>query len=172
MLAQGVLSWVGQAAPGRELPRFEARLYDKLFRTSCVADTGDDWLEDLNPHSLTAVEGALATPRLAAAAAGDKCVPSSPSEPVQHAADGLCWPQPLSSHALSSSPAPLLRSLSRPCKTRYMEMCPTSPGLELSGDAMPSAWSLLLSCHGLCCSGSSWRGWVSSVWTRIPRPAS
>ena len=78
MLAQGVLSWVGQAAPGREPPRFEARLYDKLFQTSCVADTGDDWLEDLNPHSLTAVEGALATPRLTAAAAGDKCVPRSP----------------------------------------------------------------------------------------------
>ncbi len=79
MCAQGVLSWVGQAVPGREPPRFEARLYDKLFKTSSVADTGDDWLEDLNPQSLTTVEGALATPRLAAAKAGDKYVPSCPS---------------------------------------------------------------------------------------------
>ena len=75
MRAQGVLSWVGQAVPGREPPRFEARLYDKLFKTSSVAETGDDWLEDLNPQSLTTVEGALATPRLAAAKAGDKCAP-------------------------------------------------------------------------------------------------
>ena len=75
MNAQGVLSWVGQAVPGQEPPRFEARLYDKLFKTSSVAETGDDWLEDLNPQSLTTVEGALATPRLAAAKAGDKCVP-------------------------------------------------------------------------------------------------
>ena len=78
MRAQGVLSWVGQTEPGREPPRFEARLYDKLFKTSCVADTGDDWLDDLNPNSLTTMEGALATPRLAAAKAGDKCVPRFP----------------------------------------------------------------------------------------------
>ncbi len=69
---QGVLSWVGQETPGREPPQFEARLYDVLFRTSCVADTGDDWLDDLNPASLITVIGALATPRLAAAQPGDK----------------------------------------------------------------------------------------------------
>ena len=73
MSLQGVLSWVGQATPGREPPRFEARLYDRLFNTASVADTGDDWLEDLNPESLIAVQGAMATPRLAAAAVGDKC---------------------------------------------------------------------------------------------------
>ena len=72
MLVQGVLSWVGQAVPGQEPPRFEARLFDKLFMTSCVADLEDDWLEDVNPHSLTIVEGALATPRLAAALPGDR----------------------------------------------------------------------------------------------------
>ena len=72
LLVQGVLSWVGQATPGQEPPRIEARLYDVLFKTSSVADTGDDWLEDLNPQSLTTVEGAMATPRLAAAKAGDK----------------------------------------------------------------------------------------------------
>ena len=48
--------------PGREPPSFEARLYDKLFNTASVADTGDDWLEDLNSESLTVVEGAMATP--------------------------------------------------------------------------------------------------------------
>ena len=78
MLAQGVLSWVGQAVPGQEPSRFEARLFDKLFRTFCVADLEDDWLEDLNPLSLTTVEGALATPRLAAAKAGDKRVSPLP----------------------------------------------------------------------------------------------
>ena len=40
MSLQGVLSWVGQATPGREPPRFEARLYDRLFNTASVADTG------------------------------------------------------------------------------------------------------------------------------------
>lgn len=68
--AQGVLSWVGQPAPGRDPPGFEARLYDVLFRTPTVADTGDDWLEDLNPESLSVVPGALATPALAAAGIG------------------------------------------------------------------------------------------------------
>ena len=72
---QGVLSWVGQATPGQEPPRFEARLYDRLFNTASVADTGEDWLEDLNPESLVAVQGAMATPRLAAAAVGDKYAP-------------------------------------------------------------------------------------------------
>ena len=75
-LLQGVLSWVGQARPGQEPPRFEARLYDRLFSTASVADTGDDWLEDLSPESLVAIEGAVATPRLAAAAVGDKCAPA------------------------------------------------------------------------------------------------
>ena len=78
MLAQGVLTWVGQAVPGQEPPRFEARLFDKLFRTSCVADLEDDWLEDLNTLSLITVEGALATPRLAAANAGDRCISCFP----------------------------------------------------------------------------------------------
>ena len=69
---QGVLSWVGLAAPRQEPPRFEARLYDVLFSTACVADTGDDWLEDRNPDSLTVIQGAMATPRLASASVGDK----------------------------------------------------------------------------------------------------
>ena len=40
---------------------------------------GEDWLEDLNPKSLITVEGAMATPRLAAAAVGDKYAPFVPS---------------------------------------------------------------------------------------------
>ena len=78
MSLQGVLSWVGQATPGREPPCFEARLYDRLFNTASVADTGEDWLEDLNPESLIAVKGAMATPKLAAAAIGDKYAPFVP----------------------------------------------------------------------------------------------
>ncbi len=67
-----MLSWVGQPAPGRDPPAFEAQLYDVLFRTATVADTGDDWLEDLNPASLSVVRGALATPALAAAGVGTR----------------------------------------------------------------------------------------------------
>ena len=112
MRAQGVLSWVGQAEPGREPPRFEARLYDKLFNTSSVADTGDDWLEDLNQSSLTTVEGALATPRLAAAKAGDKCVHSCPRLTAQ-------W-QPCILHnrmLVHYDPCPHSRTLVPRCET-------------------------------------------------------
>jgi glutaminyl-tRNA synthetase len=73
---QGVLSWVGQPAVGQEPPSFEARLYDVLFKTASVAETGDDWLSDLNPDSLTVVSGALATQRLAAAPPGSRYLPS------------------------------------------------------------------------------------------------
>ena len=72
LTAQGVLSWVGRPAPDQEPHSFEARLYDVLFKTASVAETGDDWLEDLNPESLTVVKGALATPTLAAAKAGSR----------------------------------------------------------------------------------------------------
>ncbi len=34
----------------------------------------DDWLGDLNPESLVAVKGAYATPELAKAQPGDRCV--------------------------------------------------------------------------------------------------
>ncbi len=49
MRAQGVLNWVGQAAPGQDPPSFEARLYDVLF-TSQNPSAVDDWLADLNPE--------------------------------------------------------------------------------------------------------------------------
>ena len=70
---QGVLSWAGRPAPDQAPIAFEARLYDVLFRTASVAETGEDWLEDLNSESLTTVRGALATPALAAAAVGARC---------------------------------------------------------------------------------------------------
>ncbi|BDA41649.1 Glutamine-tRNA ligase [Coccomyxa sp. Obi] len=69
---KGVLSWVGQPTPGVDPTMFEARLYDVLFKTSSVADTGDDWLEDLNSASLTTKTGAVSTPRVTEAAPGTR----------------------------------------------------------------------------------------------------
>lgn len=72
MGGQGVLSWVGQPMAGQEPTMFEARLYDVLFKTSSVADTGDEWLQDLNPNSLTLKTGAISTPRITQAAPGSR----------------------------------------------------------------------------------------------------
>ena len=69
---QGVLSWVGQPRPGQEPPRFEARLYDVLFKSLEPADLGDAWLQDLNPDSEVVLRGAFASPPLAAAKPGDR----------------------------------------------------------------------------------------------------
>ncbi|GAB4821823.1 hypothetical protein N2152v2_008869 [Parachlorella kessleri] len=68
---KGVLNWVAQPRPGQEPPSFEARLYDVLFSSQNPA-AADDWLADLNPHSLEVVTGAYANPVLAAAAVGDR----------------------------------------------------------------------------------------------------
>lgn len=70
-LPKGVLNWVGQPAPGRDPPRFEARLYDVLFKSQNPSAM-DDWLADLNPHSLEVVRGAMATEQLAKAKPGDR----------------------------------------------------------------------------------------------------
>lgn len=67
-----MLSWVGQPAAGQEPTMFEARLYDVLFKTSSVADTGDEWLDDLNPGSLTVKTGAVSLPRITQAAPGTR----------------------------------------------------------------------------------------------------
>ena len=92
--AQGVLNWVGQWAPGREPERFEARLYDVLFRSEEPADA-DDWLADLNPGNLEVVTDALATPGLAQARAGDRCDgycrSLSQSSLLKTGAPGLPW---------------------------------------------------------------------------------
>jgi glutaminyl-tRNA synthetase len=66
---KGVLNWVGQPAPGRDPPTFEARLYEQLF---CSPTLPDDWLADLNPASVEVVPGAFASPPLAAARPGDR----------------------------------------------------------------------------------------------------
>lgn len=73
-LMQGVLSWVAQPTPGKEPARFQARLYEPLFRSPNPAELGDAWLDDLNPESLSTVPGALAPPRLAQARVSDRCV--------------------------------------------------------------------------------------------------
>ena len=71
-VAQGVLSWVAQPTPGTEPAKFEARLYEPLFKSPNPAELGDAWLDDLNPESLTATTQALAPPRLANARVGDR----------------------------------------------------------------------------------------------------
>jgi len=62
---KGVLHWApaGSAA-------FEARLYDRLFVSEDPAGK-EEWLADINPASLTVVQGALACPPLLAAKPGD-----------------------------------------------------------------------------------------------------
>ena len=54
--AQGVLSWVAQPQPGRDPPRFEARLYDTLFKSEDPSSLDTDWLQDLNPESETVLQ--------------------------------------------------------------------------------------------------------------------
>ncbi|GIL78897.1 hypothetical protein Vretimale_110 [Volvox reticuliferus] len=68
---KGVLNWVSQPAPGQEPPKFEARLYEALFKSE---DPGsmENWLEDLNPDSLVKLSGCVMTPQLASAKAGDR----------------------------------------------------------------------------------------------------
>ena len=162
---QGVLSWVGQVAPGREPAAFEARLYDVLFRTPSVADVGEEWLEDLNPDSLTTVQGALATPALAQAPIGARCVPR------------LIWPPPLKAlllcavthlqhsaafltvvmvHDHAAGRARMHRLLGKPffpeASTSYHQG--DLPGAEVMNFAQ---------------AGSSWSGWATSASTRTRR---
>lgn len=66
---KGVLNWVGQPSPGREPPKFEARLYDQLFKSPSLPE---DWLGDINPDSLQVIKGAYATPRLASSKPGER----------------------------------------------------------------------------------------------------
>ncbi|KAL3136316.1 hypothetical protein ABBQ38_005580 [Trebouxia sp. C0009 RCD-2024] len=99
---KGVLHWVGQPQPGQEPPRFEARLYDRLFTTQTPGSkkkkpdegedasanaaqgefeeeqeeeeeqAGDTWLNELNPNSQTIITGCMANIHLAKAKAGDR----------------------------------------------------------------------------------------------------
>jgi glutaminyl-tRNA synthetase len=66
---KGVLNWVGQPAPGKQPPTFEARLYSTLFKSANITD---DWLGDLNPESLVKLNGCFCTDRLASAKVGQR----------------------------------------------------------------------------------------------------
>lgn len=71
---KGVLNWVAEPL-GKAVPRFEARLYDILFRSRNPAEIpgdADEWIQDLNPESCVTVQGALAGPGLANAKPGDR----------------------------------------------------------------------------------------------------
>uniref|UniRef100_A0A7S0R5T3 glutamine--tRNA ligase n=2 Tax=Chlamydomonas leiostraca TaxID=1034604 RepID=A0A7S0R5T3_9CHLO len=68
---KGVLNWVAQPKPGQEPLRFEARIYDYLFRSE-DPNAVDDWLADINQASLEKLSGCVAVPLLAAAKPGDK----------------------------------------------------------------------------------------------------
>ena len=57
---KGVLSWVGQPAPGTPPTTFEARLYGLLFKSPDPGALGAAWLGDLDPASVTRIPGALA----------------------------------------------------------------------------------------------------------------
>ena len=82
-----MLNWVGQPKPGVEPPAFEARLYDVLFNSPSPGGL-DNWLEDLNPESLQVVQGAYASPQLAAAKPGDRQAPGCVSMASHRG--GLC----------------------------------------------------------------------------------
>jgi glutaminyl-tRNA synthetase len=57
---KGVLSWVGQRAPGVPPTTFEARLYGLLFKSADPAALGPAWLGDLDPKSVSIIPGAVA----------------------------------------------------------------------------------------------------------------
>lgn len=63
---KGVLNWVACPAPGVAPPSLEVRLYDLLFTVDDPA-ASETWLEELNPDSLTVIQGALACPELSTA---------------------------------------------------------------------------------------------------------
>ena len=76
---KGVLSWVGEPSPGVKPFEFEARLYGPLFKSESpgslpVPEGGDkdSWLDDVDPASEQIVRGALGSPPLASAKAGDR----------------------------------------------------------------------------------------------------
>ncbi|MBM3942790.1 MAG: glutamine--tRNA ligase/YqeY domain fusion protein [SAR202 cluster bacterium] len=70
-MVKGTLHWVSAA---HSLPA-EVRLYDHLFLNPDpgAEDTGGDFTEGLNPHSLEVLEGCRVEPSLAGAAAESRC---------------------------------------------------------------------------------------------------
>eukprot|EP01111_Echinosteliopsis_oligospora_P012983 TRINITY_DN4544_c0_g1_i2.p1 TRINITY_DN4544_c0_g1~~TRINITY_DN4544_c0_g1_i2.p1 ORF type:complete len:782 (-),score=211.80 TRINITY_DN4544_c0_g1_i2:3-2348(-) len=69
---KGVLHWVAESKKDKSPLKVEIRLYESLFNSEDINDLGNDWLADLNPNSLTVVDGALADVSLAGAAVWNK----------------------------------------------------------------------------------------------------
>ena len=65
---KGTLSWVSAK---HALP-VEVRLYDRLFRTENLNDIEDDFLNHLNPESLTVLDQVMVEPSLGTAKDGDQ----------------------------------------------------------------------------------------------------
>jgi len=66
---KGVIHWVAAA---RGVP-CEVRLYDRLCSVAVPGAGGGNFLDDLNPHSLTVLTEALVEPSLAGVAPGERC---------------------------------------------------------------------------------------------------
>ena len=64
---RGTIHWVSAA----HALDAEVRLYDRLFNAEIPGSGGRDWLDDLNPESLTVVRNAKLEPALADAAIGE-----------------------------------------------------------------------------------------------------
>ena len=64
---RGTIHWVSAA----HALDAEVRLYDRLFEAEIPGSGGGDWLDDLNPESLTAVRNAKLEPALAGAVPGE-----------------------------------------------------------------------------------------------------
>ena len=64
---RGTIHWVSAAHAADA----EVRLYDRLFDAEIPGSGGRDWLDDLNPDSLTVVRNAKLEPALAGAAPGE-----------------------------------------------------------------------------------------------------
>ena len=95
---RGTIHWVSAA----HAVDAEVRLYDRLFSAEVPGSAGRDWLDDLNPDSLTAIGNAKLEPALADAATG---------ETLQFERTGYFAPIPTAPPPARSSTAP------SPCAT-------------------------------------------------------
>ena len=64
---RGTIHWVSAT----HAVEAEVRLYDRLFSAEIPGNAGRDWLDDLNPDSLTVIRDAKLEPALADAAPGE-----------------------------------------------------------------------------------------------------
>jgi glutaminyl-tRNA synthetase len=68
--AQGYIHWVAEPQSGKKPDEVELRIYDKLFKSEQPAKI-KEWVNDLNPNSLTVLSSCLADPVLRNAKVGD-----------------------------------------------------------------------------------------------------